>query len=464
MSSKSTLAITMTLLMCLFLPATAAAQGFSAVLDKLDLLENRLDKLESDQKEKIDKLQYKLSNLGTDADYSELNNAVESLSSEVELLRSESSGQGEELSAYNDISGDLRGLVGLLRETITSSAVAANDPGAEFTQESFDDSIPLEITGFGDLFTAFYKGDETNNDFEIGQVEVDLETNIDEKIIIGAAIAYDAESETFGLGAFTVDIHLFDIDAGHFRPINGIDHSGVIIGQFDIPIGIDWYVYPSIDRKLVSAPLAATMTHDGWNDYGIQGYVDTRYFNAVVYGVNGFGYQTAYDSIGTFLGYNEWGYDPEDPTLDIQDSEMKFSFGGRIGVKPHELVEIGGSYGGFANQEDKLDMALTGFDIQFHYENFALKGEYISHKIGIADDNEQINSGYYGQGTYDFSNYFVVARYGEFDPYLEGVDNLTRFSAGIGWRLLEGCETRLEYQKNSEENTDVTYLQLVVGF
>ena len=464
MKGKKVIQAVITLLLFLNIPASVSAQGFSAVLEKLDLLENRLDKLESDQKQKIDKLQNKLANLGTDANYSDLNNTVESLSSEVKLLRSKSSGQDDELLAYKDVSGDLRGMVSLLRETITGSAAAVENPDLEFTKESFDDPIPLEITGFGDIITAFHSGEETNSDFEMGQVEVDLETNIDEKIIIGAAIAYDPESETFGLGAFTVDIHLFDIDAGHFRPVNGIDHSGVIIGQFDVPIGIDWNVYPSIDRKLVSAPMAAVMTHDGWNDYGIQGYVDTRYFNAAIYGVNGFGYQTAYDSTGTWLGFNEWGYDPEDATLDIQDSEMKFSFGGRIGVKPHELVEIGGSYGGFANQKNKLDMALTGFDIQLHYENFSFKGEYISHKIGIAGDNEQTNSSYYGQGSYDFSNYFVVARYGVFNPYLEDVEDLTRFSAGLGWRILAGCETRLEYQKNSVENTDATYLQLVVGF
>lgn len=33
-----------------------------------------------------------------------------------------------------------------------------------------------------------------------------------------------------------------------------------------------------------------------------------------------------------------------------------------------------------------------------------------------------------------------------------------------GWRILDGCEVRFEYQDNSEENSDVSFLQMVVGF
>ncbi len=465
MKSKALLTFIVTLLIFLFMPATTWAQGFSAVIEKLDLLEDRLDQLEAKQKKEVGELQDKFRTIPESDRLVYIDESIETLNTEVAGLKSASTGNNEEISEIDNLSNDLRGLIDQLRNAFTASDGSAS--GQPFhTGESIGDEgpIPLEITGFGDIYSAFRQGDGENNDFEIGQVEIDLETNVDEKIIIGAAVAYDPGSETFGLGAFTVDFHLFDTKGGHFRPVSGIDHSGIIVGQFDVPFGIDWHVYPSIDRMLVSAPLVVETTHDGWNDYGVQGYAEGQWYNAVIYGSNGFGYQAAFDSVGTFLGYNEWGYDPEDPTLDIQDWDMKISFGGRVGITPNEVIEVGGSYGGFMNQNDRMDMALMGVDLQLNNENFSLKGEYISHQLGIAGDTTLTNSGYYAQGTYDTGKYFFVARYGTFNPDLEGADDLTRLSLGAGWRVLEGCEVRLEYQDNSAENADATFLQMVVGF
>ncbi|MEE9554808.1 MAG: hypothetical protein V3W18_10965 [candidate division Zixibacteria bacterium] len=449
MNSKAVIAFLVTVLVFLWLPETVMSQSFSVVIEKLNDLEARLDKLESTQKMDVRELKGQLKEVSEDVVQSDdSESSVDALWVEVDGLKE----ANEKTAEAGELTTGLRALVSEFREAITGSV------------DSEDESIPLEITGFGDIYSAFRQENGGNNDFEIGQVEVDLETNVDEKIIIGAAVAFDPESETFGLGAFTVDIHLFDTDGGHFRPVSGIDHSGIIVGQFDVPFGIDWHVYPSIDRMLVSAPLVVETTHDGWNDYGVQGYAEGGWYNAVVYGSNGFGYQTAFDSVGTFLGYNEWGYDPEDPTLDIQDLEMKVSFGGRVGIIPNEAIEIGGSYGGFMNQDDEMDMALMGVDLQLNHEKFSLKGEYIAHQLGIAGDSTLTNSGYYAQGTYDTGKYFFVARYGTFIPDLDGVDDLTRLSLGVGWRVMEGTEVRMEYQDNSEENSDVTIVQMVVGF
>ncbi len=448
MKSKALLAFTVTLLIFLMAPVTVTAQRFSAVIKKLDDLEARLDKIEKTQKQDIKELKSQMNKVSMTVHSNDPDGSVEVLRVEVDELKEANKKNAE----AGELTTGLRALVTEFREALTGSAF------------SEDKSIPLEITGFGDLYSAFRQGDGENNDFEIGQVEIDFETNVDEKIIIGAAVAYDPGSETFGLGAFTVDFHLFDSESGHFRPVSGIDHSGIIVGQFDVPFGIDWHVYPSIDRMLVSAPLVVETTHDGWNDYGVQGYAEGQWYNAVVFGSNGFGYQAAYDSVGTFLGYNEWGYDPEDATLDIQDWDMKFSFGGRVGITPNEAIEVGGSYGGFMNQDDKMDMALMGVDLQLNHENFSLKGEYIVQQLGIAGDTILTNSGYYAQGTYDTGKYFFVARYGMFNPDLEGADELTRLSLGAGWRVLDGCELRFEYQDNSAENADVSYIQMVVGF
>lgn len=318
--------------------------------------------------------------------------------------------------------------------------------GTSIASAQADEPSPIEITGFGDFFYAVRQGNEQEDDFELGQVEVDLAATIDEEISIETAIAYDTEGGTFGLGCFIVDFHLFGSEGGHFRPAVDIDHSGIIVGQFDVPFGIDWNVYPSIDRKLVSGPLVVENTHDFWNDFGVQGYLETKWFNAVVYGTNGFGYEST-DNAGKPVNV-----------------EMKAAFGGRIGFKLHETIEIGGSYTGFLNQDNKLDMSLMGADLQFNYEGLSIKGEYIAHGLALAGDNDVINTGFYAQGMYNFGKFFLVSRYGIFLPDMEEANNLTRVSTGVGWVIRENCELRFEYQADPENDDDVAFLQLAAGF
>ena len=285
-------------------------------------------------------------------------------------------------------------------------------------------------------------------DFQMGQVEVDIEANIAEKTVIGAAIAYDNETETFGLGAFTVDFHLFDSEGSHFNPVSGIDHSGVIVGQFDVPFGIDWHVYPSIDRKLVSAPIIIENTHDGWNDYGLQFYAENNRFNAIAYGANGFSYETGEtDAFG-------------EPVM----AEISVASGGRLGISLNQYMEIGGSYAGFFNNSSKIDMSLAGADVQFNYENLSLKGEYIAFSTALDSDVSNKSNGFYGQGLYKINDIFLVGRYGVFSVDEDAVDDINRISIGAGWAVLDGGEVRVEHQINSEVGDDLTFLQLVVGF
>jgi len=317
---------------------------------------------------------------------------------------------------------------------MTSVAIAVMlllGPGAiaSFAQE--EQEAALEILGFGDFL---YIGGQDR--FELGQVEVDLGYPLDERIDLEIAVALDEGA--FSTGTFTVDFHLFGSEGSHFRPVAGIDPSGIIAGQFDVPFGLDWQVYPSIDRRLASGPVAVENTHDFWNDYGVQGYLETGRLNAVAYAVNGFGYEAEEEEV-----------------------EMNLALGGRMGISPLPQLEIGGSAVGFLDENYELDMTLLGADLQFSYGRFSAKGEYLIHTLGLAGESDATNTGFYAQGMYDFGDYFLVSRYGQFRPD-EGKD-LTRLSIGGGWMVTEGCEIRLEQQINTEEE-NLTLLQLVVGF
>ncbi len=424
------------------MPGNVRAQGFSATLDKLKAIDERLNELEAKNRE-LQILRKQIANIPI-SELAGIGAAINTLRVELEELKHSIPQSASDGTAHTDqietLAADLRGLVGELRNTF------AGQGGIE-SEVLVGEDFPLEISGFGDVYSESRQDGESGDNFALGQVEVDFETNIDEKIVIGAAIAFDVESETFGLGAFTVDFHLWDSDGGHFQPVQGIDHSGVIAGQFDVPFGIDWYVYPSIDRKLVTVPLVVENTHDGWNDYGLIGYMDNRYFNTVLYGANGFGYESGVDLNGDPIEIN-----------------MNFSTGARVGMTPHEYFEIGGSYAGFFNEENKIDMSLLGADLQFNYQGFSAKGEYIAHGIGLEGDSSVTNTGFYGQGMYDFGKYYAVARYGVFSPDEDGVDDINRTSIGVGWVPTDAFQLRYEYQANSEDADDVSYFQLAVGF
>jgi len=266
----------------------------------------------------------------------------------------------------------------------------------------------IEISGFGDILFNISENNGTGNKFKLGQVELDIRAAAHENISIEVAIAYGEES--FELGAFLVDFHVFGTEGKHFRPAHGIKHSGIIAGQFDVPFGIDWKVYPSIDRKLISSPLAVNNTHDSWNDLGIQLYIEKQWLNGIVYAVNGF------------------------------------------------------SFASLIAEEDKRNMILAGADAQFNYADFSVKGEYIAHKFDIPAGGNLSNNGFYIKGMYDFGSFYSIARYGAFYPDEPNTDDITRFSAGAGWIISDNCELRFEYQDNSGGTDNTGLLQLAIGF
>lgn len=312
----------------------------------------------------------------------------------------------------------------------------------------------LEISGFFDVTGSYQDRSADRTAFSLGQAEIDLTREFSDKVGVEVAIAYHNETATFELGAAIVDIHLFGSKGTSHRRFRRLDHSGIIAGQFDVPFGIDYQVYPSLDRKLVTSPMAVELTHAGWNDFGVQLYMSSNYGNLVIFGVNGF--ESSYEisdqahslSLGLAIG-------------ETVNTTPANAFGGRLGVLPLENLEIGASGAVGLNKSDNSEMILLGGDVQYSIADFALKGEYVHHSLNRSIDEEK-NQGYYIQTMYSFDQLFVVGRYGAFEP-----DNSNwhdRWTAGIGYVITEGVEMRFEstINKNSANNTNI--LQLAAAF
>jgi len=313
----------------------------------------------------------------------------------------------------------------------------------------------VEISGFADFYYAVQEADRHDGDFEFGQAELDFSTEINEKVHVRAAVAYEPNEEVFGLGEFIVDFNLQDKENRK---------TGIVLGKFYVPFGIDWQVYPSFDRKFVTGPMVVGYTHDSWNDYGIQVYSKTDRYNGVLFLVNGFGYQIAYDASDEFLGYNEYLYSADDPTVRTRDVEMKNGIGGRVGLTPHEIIEVGGSYVIIQNKDHITDIALLGMNLQVNLGDLALKSEFIRHAMIYVKENVLANTGMYAQGVYSYGRFFPGFRYGMIEPGYEGAESINRLSVLCGFVISTGAEIRFEYQLNSEEEDDLAFLQLAVGF
>jgi hypothetical protein len=304
------------------------------------------------------------------------------------------------------------------------------------------DSV-LKITGFGD-FVATIQQQNIGNTFAIGQVEIDLESDLTDRTALTLCFAYD--EGTFAIGAFTLDYAAWELKEDQSSPFAGITSFTVGGGKYDVPFGIDWHVYPSIDRKLVSVPLVVENTHNCWNDYGGYASVEARWCNATVFGANGFCYEET------------------DHAGEVLRTENEFALGGRLGITPHEIIEIGGSYASVLGQEESLNMELVGVDLQFHLGNLSVKGEYIVHGFKNNDGEDYTNDGYYLQGLYNIGPWFVVMREGQFYPEKQERANISQFIGGIGCSLGGQVELRFEYQVNSNGIDNVASLQVVMGF
>lgn len=300
--------------------------------------------------------------------------------------------------------------------------------------ESKKETPPIMISGFGDIL----RKDKT---FAIGQAEIALETNIAQVVFV-TAMAYG--DEIFGLGTFEISLPILGRGNNHFRTAQHIVTAKLSVGQSDIPFGLDYQIYSSIARKLITTPLVVERTHNSWNDIGIRGYLETVYFKMDLFSSNGF-------------SYTKTNFQKNTITL-----QPKVALGGRLGFIPLSGIELGGSVASVWDENNCLGMVLLGVDTQFQYKRLTAKGEYIWHQISCLPSDKVSNKGFYTQAFLTFDPVFFITRY---DHFIEdNSTNESRLSTGIGYVIVEGCEFRVEHQFRLDQVSDISFIQMVVGF
>lgn len=283
----------------------------------------------------------------------------------------------------------------------------------------------VQIGGFADIYNERSAQSRLAGQYRVGQVEVGLSADLSSRVGIEAAVARDGSAPA--LAVLVADFRL--VDSGDVQSALGVESLNVLVGRFDVPFGIDWHVYPSIDRLLVSGPLVVDGTHGGWNDLGVQAYAEAGRFDLVGYAVRG---------------------------ADIDAAE--WAAGTRVGVRSGDAA-LGLSLAGLHDGSGLPNRHLLGADIQWSFNSLRAKAEYVR-RWPAARSQDGVQHGAYAQGTWENQRYFAVVRLGA----LETADgDEQRLSVGGGWRMRENCQLRMEFQANSAAR-EVLFTQLVVGF
>ena len=294
----------------------------------------------------------------------------------------------------------------------------------------------LEVSGFVDVLGQGQQGENTT--FGMGAFEIDFASEFSSKVSFEGAVV--VEGGEVGLGQTLVDFKLLNED-----------RLGVQVGLLDMPFGIDYQVFATPDRKLVTLPLVTELMMDGgWGDIGVNLHGAVSLLNYNLYVVNGM------------------GEDGGAPVNQIIDNNNTKSVGGRIGVLPIKDLELGFSYVQGPYLDGTADEALSriGGDIQFAYERLQIKGEFVRGEEEVPGGTDNEHQGYYiqllGEAT---EKVYGVARFGYWKP--KGGDRVTRITIGLGYDLIENVSLRGEYQINDETpnvDNNLFSMQAVLSF
>ena len=278
-----------------------------------------------------------------------------------------------------------------------------------------------------------------------GQFEVQVAVELNE-------FFYAEGSFALGEGSFEPGSVFFDFSISRLLESKGYSPSfenGLIVGQFDVPFGLDYRCMPSPNRPNITAPLINQRTINSWNDIGASLYHSGRFVNTNLFVLS-----------QTWLGN---------------------SIGGRIGLMPVSYCEIGVSECKNLSADTLGQRSVQGLDCHLELDFVQIQGEYLFAK-GIIDGELASagnikHSGYYLQALIDIEKkysfpFYLLVRHGSWESdapaLVDPSDTISRFTAALGYRVAPGVEVRLEYLNQQSDDPSWRYSglssQLLVYF
>ena len=302
----------------------------------------------------------------------------------------------------------------------------------------------LEVSGFFDLLWEPAPTAPATSAFGLGQAEIDIEATIAPRITLCIAPAWLPDDETLVIATAAMFWQWSEDPVEGFCRSRRGKRAGMVAGRFDVPFGIDWKVYPSIDRPLITPPLVVMATHGGWNSDGVGFFGSAGIFNVNAHATSGFPH-TRYVS----------SPQPENWTA-------RAIYGGRLGLVPLDGLALGASGAWVDVVEEDHSMHMYGVDLQGELGGFSLRGEGIWH-YGQAGDREGTTDGAYVEGQYEFARFYGIARWDVVWPVDENTER--RLALGMGYPVHQLVILRGEYDVDlTGDGDDRLVFQMAAGF
>ncbi|MFN2371067.1 MAG: hypothetical protein ABR506_07930 [Candidatus Krumholzibacteriia bacterium] len=307
-----------------------------------------------------------------------------------------------------------------------------------------DEVMPrVFLSGFMDLQWEPDADGTTSRVHRLGQAEFDLDAEIAPGVGLCLAPAWDPVTEAFGVGMAAVTLQFTPGDPAALCRGELGGQTGLMAGRFDVPFGIDWLFYPSIDRPLVTMPLPVAATHGGWNADGVMAYGAAGPWNGIIHATTGFDHSRVLDSGGEGI----W--------------TGRQAVGGRLGVALWPGVSLGASAAGIEAVEDQQRQFLAGWDLFVERGPATLRGELL--RLRPRGPEEHLDHGWYVAAQWDFGAAYGIVRWDEWRP--EGLARERRLSLGAGVPVRGAVVLRGEYELWPDAGrADRLVLQVAAGF
>lgn len=342
----------------------------------------------------------------------------------------------------------------------------------------------LLIGGFMDVVAK--TDNSTDQNFNVGSVELDLQYNYNSHFALSTALISSAIAGTragnigagyTGIAVGLVDFHLFDDRIPpRGRLFNGQSFH-LQAGRFDLPFSTDYQNFANTDRVTISAPITTTrMQFGGFNSDGFRSYGSWKHLNYSAFWTDNV-YAPDGNSVGGRLGLN-FG----------QNTYRTHN------VSP-EGFEIGISHLSDLDGQRNLRRALFGADFSFSYSFLKLQSEFMwlkaqrsfiaSNGIDYGRPNEL---GYHATLIADLEQFVhqpitAVARYGRWQPdtaYMQdsnydgslvAINDVSALTFALRYTYNDHLKFKLEYTDSLGTQTQEKYFdkrlgmaQMIVGF
>ena len=309
----------------------------------------------------------------------------------------------------------------------------------------------LEVSGFFDGVYQADLNDSRRNDAALNQIELDLLRPLGKRAEAALSLCYDEE---FYVGAATMSYAMYLAEETEKDGGPLISEWVATAGQFDVPFGLDYEMYCSIDRPTITSPAVVEATHDSWNDLGFLTSLNARLGRLDAFVVKG------YES-------EVWNSDEELPVDVSSDDERwlivspEVSAGARLSMSVLSGIECGASLARGWASHGAAAMSLVGVHARVRHQGFSVKAEGISSRKAesVAPRSTE---GYYVEMQQSFGRVYGIARADQVDDDLYG--NGRYYGAGAGVTVVEGLLARGEFQWNASEETGQVFLQVAARF